>query len=265
LLNELAKVAFASMGDYFDADGNIRPIQDLSEDEKAAIWSIDITEKPDGTKTTKIRLNNKLTAMEKLARHTGFYNPEFIPEKVYVYLDKEQMDKWDRLDDNSMDAAAPKARLAPSGFGAVYDEIYCWEDELREREAALDKREAELNGLTLAATAQEGSAESGGKGEELETGVEVGCVVAEMPVKEAHTATTTTDEKKVIGHLPGQYTADGYLIKTDMPADWDKNDPYYDPFARRYVEKKVSSNMIVKSYLPSPDSKVRKAYKNGRL
>jgi phage terminase small subunit len=106
LLDQLGRIAFASMGDYFDADGNMRPINELGEDEKAAIWSISVTESKDGTKTTKIKLHNKMSAMEKIAKHIHFYKMEQWPKTEYMYFDKEELDEHDRFEDESIDPAA---------------------------------------------------------------------------------------------------------------------------------------------------------------
>jgi phage terminase small subunit len=104
LLDQLGRIAFASMGDYFDADGNMRPIHELGEDEKAAICSISVTESKDGTKTTKIKLHNKMAAMEKIAKHIHFYKMEQWPTTEYVYFDRQELDEHDRFEDES---AAP--------------------------------------------------------------------------------------------------------------------------------------------------------------
>jgi phage terminase small subunit len=136
LLNELESVAFAKMGNYFDAKGNMKPVSELSEGERSAIWGISVTERKDGSKTTKIKLHNKLAAIEKIAKHLGLYNVEFMPEKKYVYVDKENLDAWDRLDDETMAVAEKKVAVAV----AVEED----EETLAEREEALNTREQEV-------------------------------------------------------------------------------------------------------------------------
>jgi phage terminase small subunit len=108
LLRELSRIAFANMGDYFDDEGKLKPMQQLSTDQKAAIWNIRITENDKGSSMT-LRLNNKLSAIEKLAKHLGFYKQntdEVEPLIKYVYLDSNAMDAFDRFEDDTLPAAA---------------------------------------------------------------------------------------------------------------------------------------------------------------
>jgi hypothetical protein len=108
LLRELSRIAFANMGDYFDDEGKLKPMQQLTTDQKAAIWNIRITENDKGSSMT-LRLNNKLSAIEKLARHLGFYKQnaaELEPLIKYVYLDSNAMDAFDRFEDDTLPAAA---------------------------------------------------------------------------------------------------------------------------------------------------------------
>ena len=106
-LTELCRIAFANMGDYFDDDGKMKPMNQLTSDQKAAIWNIKMTENDKGS-TLQLRLNNKLGALEKIAKHLGFYYAVAEePEVKYVYLDKEEIDENDRIEDETM--APPKA------------------------------------------------------------------------------------------------------------------------------------------------------------
>lgn len=78
VLRELAKIAFSNIGNYYDDYGTPKPTFLLSEDEKAAISDYNVLESTDeeGNKTavlTKIKLHNKMSALDKIARHIGFY------------------------------------------------------------------------------------------------------------------------------------------------------------------------------------------------
>ncbi len=111
-LTELRRIAFANMGDYFDDDNKLKPMSKLTRDQKAAIWNVKMTESDEGN-TVYLRLNNKLSAMEKLAKHLGFYDMEMQgPEVRYVYLDKDAMDEFDRLEDDSMKKSDVGSRRA---------------------------------------------------------------------------------------------------------------------------------------------------------
>ncbi len=108
-LAELQCIAFANMGDYFDNSGKMKPMKQLTRDQKAAIWNIKVTE-DNKRSTLQLRLNNKLSALEKIGRHLGFYNAVAEePEIKYVYLDKDAMDEFDRLEDEAM--AEPKSEV----------------------------------------------------------------------------------------------------------------------------------------------------------
>jgi hypothetical protein len=234
---ELVKMAFANLGDYFGDDGKLKPMNEMTDDAKAALWNLKITDHKDGSSTVQLRLCSKLSAIEKLARHTGFYKVAAAAGAAGKSV--------------GVEGTAP----APAGaeevkFRAEFERLEKWQDELvdikmalDEREKALAKREGAVRG-ELGAEIFESEVESS----ELEASVKSD-VVAE-PVR----------AMKVVGWLAGQYTPDGYLIKTDMPADADKSDPYYDPYAGRYIEKKVGS-MTVKSYLPLPDRETRNRLK----
>jgi phage terminase small subunit len=79
LLNEYRKIAFANMGDYFDFRGNNKRMCELTDDEKAALsyyHIADITE-DDGFvrgQVCKIKLHNKMAALDRIARHLNFFN-----------------------------------------------------------------------------------------------------------------------------------------------------------------------------------------------
>jgi hypothetical protein len=99
---ELAKIAFANMGDYFGADGEAKPMHKLTDDQKAAVVNLKITEGKDGT-TIQLRMSNKLQALEKLAKHTGFYHPEQqLPEQEFIYFDQQDLDEHDRFEDDTL-------------------------------------------------------------------------------------------------------------------------------------------------------------------
>jgi hypothetical protein len=72
VFTELEKVAFASVGDYFDEAGKPKPLHLVGADAKAALWSYNLTETDKGS-SVRIRMNSKLAALEKMARHIGFY------------------------------------------------------------------------------------------------------------------------------------------------------------------------------------------------
>jgi phage terminase small subunit len=99
VLRELGKIAFGNMRDYFDGEGNMKPMHLVDDDAKAALCSLSVTDAGSGSKkqsqgeVTKFRMYNKLAALDKIARHINFYKPDMKKEVVYRYLDKEQMEE----------------------------------------------------------------------------------------------------------------------------------------------------------------------------
>jgi phage terminase small subunit len=78
ILREYAKIAFSSMANYYDFRGDIKPVVELTETEMAAISYIETANiaEPDGYivgRVTKIKLHNKMAALDKIAKHLGFF------------------------------------------------------------------------------------------------------------------------------------------------------------------------------------------------
>jgi hypothetical protein len=78
ILRELSKIAFSNMGNYYDEYGCLKRMNELTVDEKGAISYYDIVEIQDaesfrvGTQS-RIKLHNKMSALDKIARHLNFY------------------------------------------------------------------------------------------------------------------------------------------------------------------------------------------------
>ncbi|WP_162660683.1 terminase small subunit [Tuwongella immobilis] len=84
VLAELARIAYIDPRKLFHPDGSLRSISDLDEDTARAIAAIDIEERLSGRDpvirtTKKIKLWNKVEALDRLARHFGLFT-----EKVEV-------------------------------------------------------------------------------------------------------------------------------------------------------------------------------------
>jgi len=78
ILRELAKIAFSNMGNYYDENATLKPMSLLTTDEKAAISYYQIMDSLDqnGNRVgefSRIKLHNKMSALDKIARHVGFY------------------------------------------------------------------------------------------------------------------------------------------------------------------------------------------------
>ena len=75
VLQELGRVAFSDIRGFFDGDNNLKPLNELTEPQSAALASRDFhsKSKADGVKSTVIRLRfwDKVRALETLAKHFG--------------------------------------------------------------------------------------------------------------------------------------------------------------------------------------------------
>jgi len=94
LLRELSKIAFSNMGNYYDEYACLKRINQLTVDEKAAIASYDIVEIQDGDgyrvgMQSKIKLHNKMSALDKIARHLNFYGTVSSPKSESPEVRKE--------------------------------------------------------------------------------------------------------------------------------------------------------------------------------
>ena len=107
VLRELGKIAFGNMGSYFTDDGAIKPLHEVSDDAKAALWSVSVSDAGSGAGTgervTKFRMYNKLAALDKIAKHIGFYNVEAAaPQVIYSHVTQEQLTADDTFDDAAL-------------------------------------------------------------------------------------------------------------------------------------------------------------------
>jgi len=81
VLRELLRLATVDIGDAFDEFGRLRPIQDIPEDVRRALAGIDSYEEFAGRgedrervgETKKIRLVDKIRALELLGKHLGMF------------------------------------------------------------------------------------------------------------------------------------------------------------------------------------------------
>jgi phage terminase small subunit len=78
VVEELRRLAFSDLGVFFDANGNLRPLKDLTEEERAALASVKVVTRPiaggekgDVEYVHEVRLWDKVKALETLARHLG--------------------------------------------------------------------------------------------------------------------------------------------------------------------------------------------------
>jgi hypothetical protein len=104
VLRELCKIAFGNLRNCFLPDGGLKPVHELSDDEAAALWSVSVSNDGAGAAagtTTKIRMYNKLMALDKIAKHLDFYKQEDKPaEPNYIYLTTDELTQEDYFEDD---------------------------------------------------------------------------------------------------------------------------------------------------------------------
>lgn len=80
VLNEIAKIAFADIRNFYKGDDQLKAITDLDDNEAAALMSVKMYEEytPDGPigMNKEIKMYNKLDGLEKLARHLGLFEKD---------------------------------------------------------------------------------------------------------------------------------------------------------------------------------------------
>ena len=79
VVRELARIAFAdlrSVTEWGPAGVTLRNSSDLSDDEAAAVAEVSETWTDSGGGSRKVKMHDKVAALEKLARHIGLYDSE---------------------------------------------------------------------------------------------------------------------------------------------------------------------------------------------
>lgn len=94
LLAEYAKIAFIDIREYYDQNGNLLMPHELSDKAAAALAGIDIDEiyefingsKQKIGETKKIKLQSKLSALDSIGKHLGFFAVDNSQKAVNVSM-----------------------------------------------------------------------------------------------------------------------------------------------------------------------------------
>lgn len=97
VLQEYARVAFFDIRNIYTETNSLKNVKDLDDASAAAIAGIEVTEESafiDGLKvnlgfTKKIKIHNKITALEGIGRHLGMFN-----DKLKVDVSEELMNLY---------------------------------------------------------------------------------------------------------------------------------------------------------------------------
>jgi len=122
ILNEYAKLAFLDPRQFYDEQGNIKPIHKLDADVAAAIKGVDVQVRRipgdengefDEIHTKKITMADKKAALDSLSRILGMFD-----DKVKVGIDPDSLDKvFDKLPEEF--AVAVKAVIAKNAQAQI--------------------------------------------------------------------------------------------------------------------------------------------------
>lgn len=74
VLQEYAKIAFASFGDFFKGWMSMKEFKDLTDIQKAAIAEIQVVTR-DGEAGVRIKLHDKIKALDSISRMLGYDSP----------------------------------------------------------------------------------------------------------------------------------------------------------------------------------------------
>lgn len=97
VIKEFAKIGFADLEEFYDENGQLKPVKSLKKTQSAAIKGIKVRETTvhtkKGGKITKVDtefiLHDKLSALESLGRHLGIYekdNKQKDVTQTVIYL-----------------------------------------------------------------------------------------------------------------------------------------------------------------------------------
>lgn len=83
VLRELSKIGFSDIGDFFNDGYSIKPLSEL-KDKSKVIQSIQVDETVGefgSSRTIKFKLHDKLSALEKIGKHIGFFEKDNEQQK----------------------------------------------------------------------------------------------------------------------------------------------------------------------------------------
>lgn len=86
VLAELAKLGFSDISEFFNDGYSIKPLSDL-KDKSKCIQSIQVEDTVGefgNSRTVKFKLHDKLSALEKIAKHIGFFEKDNEQSKSFI-------------------------------------------------------------------------------------------------------------------------------------------------------------------------------------
>jgi phage terminase small subunit len=84
VLRELAKIGFSDIANYYEDGFKLKQLSELDKNKSGAVSQIKVTEieiKGVTTKTVELKLHDKLSALEKVSKHIGFFEKDNTQKK----------------------------------------------------------------------------------------------------------------------------------------------------------------------------------------
>jgi len=73
VLQEIQRIALLDPSKMFDENGDVKPIQEMDEDTRRAILSFEVVSLDGDVTINRVKVINKLDALEKFMKHFGAY------------------------------------------------------------------------------------------------------------------------------------------------------------------------------------------------
>lgn len=81
VLEELARIGFSNVKDFVNGGNNVLELKHIEDSKTAAVAAVKTRLGDDGSVNTEIKLHDKVSALEKLARHLGLFEKDNIQQR----------------------------------------------------------------------------------------------------------------------------------------------------------------------------------------
>jgi hypothetical protein len=228
-----------------------------------------LTEDKQGNTTIKIRMNNKLSALDKIAKHLKFYEAAHpAHDSAYWIMSEAAMEEDDRYDDDSFEKQETEQEAEINRRIAEAREQAIAETELRMKEAfklklkQVKKAAKEKLAAAVNTTSANGYSAHGTDADEkntdkyphIEKNHELRIKSREYNMIDDQIAKATEKalaerEEEIIEYRVGDYTPEGHLIM-QAASSRDKRSSFYNPNGDFYYLRQTGP-MLEKVYLPA--------------
>jgi phage terminase small subunit len=111
-VEELRRIAFSDVRNFFNSDNTMKNVRDLDEETAAALASVEQVEIGENGVIKKLKLNDKLKALNLLAKYLGMFTPEVEAQdnepQVVVYWPNNGKDLSNPLPEDIVEGSPRK-------------------------------------------------------------------------------------------------------------------------------------------------------------